>query len=112
MIDFTIPKEIEKLKETTQKFILENVIPKEKDPRQDSHGPHDALRKELNEEARNTLYKQFQTIIHKQAPYIFLCSPLERLSITKRFEANSYIARPGYNEKEFILKNNSATPAH
>ena len=70
------------------------------------------IQKELNEEARNILYKQFQTIIHEQAPYIFLCSPLERLSITKRFEANSYIARPGYNEKEFILKNNSATPAH
>ena len=52
MIDFTIPEEIEKLKATTQKFILENVIPKEKDPRQDSHGPHDTLRTELNEEAK------------------------------------------------------------
>ena len=30
MIDFTIPEEIEKLKEKTQKFILENVIPREK----------------------------------------------------------------------------------
>ena len=28
MIDFTIPEEIEKLKEKTQKFILENVIVK------------------------------------------------------------------------------------
>ena len=52
MIDFTIPEEIEELKATTQKFILENVIPKEKDPRQDSHGPHDTLRTELNEEAK------------------------------------------------------------
>ena len=52
MIDFTIPEEIEKLKEKTQKFILENVIPREKDPRQDSHGPHDTLRKELNKEAK------------------------------------------------------------
>ena len=52
MIDFKIPDEIEKLKETTQKFILENVIPREKDPRQDSHGPHDTLRTELNNEAK------------------------------------------------------------
>ena len=52
MIDFKIPDEIEKLKETTQKFILENVIPREKDPRQDSHGPHDTLRTELNKEAK------------------------------------------------------------
>ena len=49
---------------------------------------------------------QFQEIIHAQAPYIFVCSPLERISINNRFEANSYIARPGYNEKEFVLKNN------
>jgi len=52
MIDFKIPNKIEKLKETTQKFILEKVIPKEKDPRQDSHGPHDSLRTELNKEAK------------------------------------------------------------
>ncbi len=44
MIDFKIPSNIEKLKETTQRFILEKVIPKEKDPRQDSHGPHESLR--------------------------------------------------------------------
>ena len=52
MIDFKITNKIEKLKETTQKFILEKVIPKEKDPRQDSHGPHDSLRTELNKEAK------------------------------------------------------------
>ena len=52
MIDFTIPDEIEKLKETTQKFIFDTVIPMEKDQRQDNHGPHDTLRKELNEKAK------------------------------------------------------------
>ena len=52
MIDFKIPSNIEKLKEKTQKFILEKVIPKEKDPRQDNHGPHDSLRTELNNEAK------------------------------------------------------------
>ena len=70
----------------------------------------ETIQKELNEEARNILYMQFQEIIHAQAPYIFVCSPLERISINNRFEANSYIARPGYNEKEFVLKNNLQKP--
>ena len=52
MIDFTIPEEIEKLKEATQKFIFNTVIPMEKDKRQDNHGPHDTLRKELNQKAK------------------------------------------------------------
>ena len=37
MIDFTIPEEVEKLQEATQKFIFDTVIPMEKDKRQDSH---------------------------------------------------------------------------
>ena len=69
------------------------------------------IQQELNEEARNKLYKEFQNIIHGQAPYIFLCSSQERISINNRFEAQSYIARPGYNEKEFTLKNNLAATA-
>ena len=69
------------------------------------------IQQELNEEARNKLYKEFQNIIHGQAPYIFLCSSQERISINSRFEAQSYIARPGYNEKEFTLKNNLAETA-
>tara|TARA_B100000676_G_scaffold15886_1_gene14132 strand:+ start:2625 stop:3824 length:1200 start_codon:yes stop_codon:yes gene_type:complete len=52
MIDFEIPDKTKKLKETTEKFILEKVIPLEKDSRQDIHGPHDDLRTELNEEAK------------------------------------------------------------
>lgn len=52
MIDFEIPEKTKKLKETTEKFILEKVIPLEKDSRQDAHGPHDDLRTELNEEAK------------------------------------------------------------
>ena len=52
MIDFEIPDHIKKMKESTEKFILEKVIPLEKDSRQDAHGPHDALRAELNKEAK------------------------------------------------------------
>ena len=52
MIDFEIPDKTKKLKETTEKFILEKVIPLEKDSRQDAHGPYDDLRTELNEEAK------------------------------------------------------------
>ena len=64
----------------------------------------EAIQKELNDDKRNILYKEIQLMIHEQAPYIFLCSPSERLSINQRFEAKSYIGRPGYNEKEFTLK--------
>ena len=52
MIDFTIPENIQKLKESTEKFIYNSVIPMEKDSRQDKHGPHDELRQELNLKAK------------------------------------------------------------
>ena len=52
MIDFEVSEKTKKLKEATEKFILDKVIPLEKDPRQDGHGPHDELRTELNNEAK------------------------------------------------------------
>ena len=72
MIDFTIPEEIEKLKEKTQKFILENVIPREKDPRQDSHGPHDTLRKELNKLTNSLLLIHITKLKNKRRRSLLL----------------------------------------
>ena len=47
MTDFT-PTELERtLEARTQAFIRDVIIPYEKDPRRDSHGPTDALREEL-----------------------------------------------------------------
>ena len=46
-MNFSLPPEIEALREKTRQFIAEQVIPLENDPRQDSHGPHRELRDEL-----------------------------------------------------------------
>ena len=51
-MDFTLSPRAEELRERTRKFIAEQVIPMENDPRQDSHGPHRELRDELVSRAR------------------------------------------------------------
>lgn len=47
MIDFSLPPEIAALKEKVEAFVREEVIPLERDPRQDAHGPTEELRREL-----------------------------------------------------------------
>jgi hypothetical protein len=45
-----------------------------------------------------------QKIISDQVPYIFVSSPKNRIFIHKRFDnANTYVLRPGFFEKEFRL---------
>ena len=51
-MDFSLPPRAIELRERTQQFIAEQVIPLENDPRQDSHGPHPELRNELVARAR------------------------------------------------------------
>lgn len=46
-MDFTISPSLRELQATTRRFIAESVIPLENDPRQSSHGPDEALRREL-----------------------------------------------------------------
>ena len=46
-MDFTISPSLRELQATTRRFIAETVIPLENDPRQSSHGPDEALRREL-----------------------------------------------------------------
>src|SRR5271165_7208034 len=52
MIDFSLPAELESLRERTARFIRDQVMPFERDPRQSPHGPSDELRRELNALAR------------------------------------------------------------
>ena len=52
-MDFTICPSIEELKLATRRFISEQVIPLENDPRQSSHGPDESLRLELVARARS-----------------------------------------------------------
>lgn len=49
----TLSSELLDLQSKVKEFIAKEVIPFEKDPRQDSHGPSEALRQELITRARN-----------------------------------------------------------
>ncbi|MGQ0698052.1 MAG: acyl-CoA dehydrogenase family protein [Panacagrimonas sp.] len=51
-MDFSLSPELLELQARTRRFIAEEVIPLEKDPRQHAHGPEDALRHELVARAR------------------------------------------------------------
>ncbi|MCE4071485.1 acyl-CoA dehydrogenase family protein [Pseudomonas sp. NY15436] len=46
-MDFQLPDELLDLQQRTRRFIAEQVIPLESDPRQDRHGPSEALRRDL-----------------------------------------------------------------
>lgn len=51
-MNFDLSDELKALQQRTRDFIREQVLPLENDPRQDSHGPHPALRDELVARAR------------------------------------------------------------
>ncbi len=46
-MDFSLPEEINTLKERTERFIRDKILPFEGDPRQGPHGPSEELRREL-----------------------------------------------------------------
>jgi acyl-CoA dehydrogenase len=52
MIDFTLTDEQRDLRDRTRSFVIDEIIPYEKDPRVTPHGPTDELRLELNQLAR------------------------------------------------------------
>jgi acyl-CoA dehydrogenase len=47
VIDFSIPEELTKLGERVRQFVIDTIIPYERDPRLTQHGPTDELRQEL-----------------------------------------------------------------
>jgi acyl-CoA dehydrogenase len=51
-MDFSLTPKLEGLRDRTRSFIRDQVLPFEKDPRQNEHGPSEDLRKELIELAR------------------------------------------------------------
>ncbi|MBN9428714.1 MAG: acyl-CoA dehydrogenase family protein [Burkholderiales bacterium] len=51
-MNFQIPPALAELQQKTRTFIAEQVMPLEADPRQSSHGPDEALRRELVSRAR------------------------------------------------------------
>jgi acyl-CoA dehydrogenase len=52
MMDFSLTPKLEELRKRTRSFIHDQIIPLEKDPRQNEHGPSEELRKDLIELAR------------------------------------------------------------
>src|SRR5258707_8388298 len=46
-MDFAIPAELIELKERTDLFVREDIMPREADPRQTPHGPAEEFRREL-----------------------------------------------------------------
>jgi acyl-CoA dehydrogenase len=46
-MDFTIPDEFVELRERTERFVREEILPREKDKRQTAHGPTEEFRREL-----------------------------------------------------------------
>ncbi|MCB0585132.1 MAG: hypothetical protein KDD06_07405 [Phaeodactylibacter sp.] len=62
------------------------------------------IRVTLDEDKRNRLYQEFQELIYEEQPYIFLFSPLERIAISKRFDAKPSARRPGFNVNSFIKR--------
>jgi alkylation response protein AidB-like acyl-CoA dehydrogenase len=51
-LNFSLPSDVTDLAHRVKTFVIDKVIPYEKDPRWTSHGPTDELRRELNELAR------------------------------------------------------------
>ncbi len=52
MIDFEMPVALAVLRDTVRDFVIEKIIPYERDPRVTAHGPTEELRRELVEVAR------------------------------------------------------------
>src|SRR5215469_767816 len=47
LMDFSLPDDLVQLKERTERFVQDRVLPFETDPRQTAHGPSEELRREL-----------------------------------------------------------------
>lgn len=52
MVDFKLSEQQQVLKDKIEDFVLDRIVPYERDPRCSRHGPNDTLRRELNELAR------------------------------------------------------------
>ncbi len=62
MIDFSIPADLAAERDRVRRFVIDTIVPYERDPRLTSHGPNDELRTELVELARA------QNLLTVQAP--------------------------------------------
>ena len=70
MIDFTIPADLAAERDRIRRFVTDQIVPFERDPRLTSHGPTDELRQEMVELARaeNLLTIQAPTELGGRGP--------------------------------------------
>lgn len=61
------------------------------------------IRSTRDEAKRNKLYFQFQEIIHRDQPVIFLYCPAQKIIVSKRLDAVESTLRPGYFANTFSL---------
>lgn len=62
MIDFEVPADVAALRDEIRRFVVEQVVPFETDPRLTQHGPTDELRQELVGLARDAGLLTFQAL--------------------------------------------------
>lgn len=68
----------------------------------------DSIRTTLDVEKRKDLYLRIQQQIYDDQPYIFLFAPLERIAISKKYNAYTSALRPGFKVRQFHLQKTTA----
>lgn len=61
------------------------------------------IRTAVSEDERRQAYSEFQEILYRDQPFIFLLCPTEGIVVSRRFEAFSSSLKPGYHPNYFKL---------
>jgi peptide/nickel transport system substrate-binding protein len=70
----------------------------------EADGLIEQIRGELNPDKRRAYYLQFQELLDREQPAIFLLARQERIAVNKRFDAPVVARRPGYLVNGFKMK--------
>jgi peptide/nickel transport system substrate-binding protein len=70
----------------------------------EADGLIEQIRGELNPDKRRAHYLQFQELLDREQPAIFLLARQERIAVNKRFDAPVVARRPGYLVNGFKMK--------
>ncbi len=65
------------------------------------------IRTRIDDGRRKELYKKFQEILYEDQPCIFLLAPSGRVVVSKRFDYEPSVRKPGVFENEFMLRDAS-----
>jgi len=60
-----------------------------------------ATKETTDNEQLTKIFREFQAEVYKQQPIIFLCAPLEKLIVSKKWKPSISAIRPGYFENAF-----------